>query len=292
MKAGRIATLLLSGALLLSGVGCAGGSGASPTPALTPVPTPAPIPGLTPTPANTYKVKFGAYGHGQSIDIYHQGELVGRFWAGAVYLDAELFFENTQAWAVDLDNTMPRHEGFEAYLGAAPDESPWREIGYIHTTYSPTLYSHRGNAEAAAIQLAIWKWLYGREAVTSGETGIETRALEIYDSAAGQTSVLPLYIDPVLDGIQHTIVSAHEIPTPTTSPTPTPCETDRDTIQAALYAYYAEKGEWPTANGQPGKIDWDKLMPGFLDAIPSTDSKCHWQVNSNPEGRVCLLRTC
>lgn len=84
--------------------------------------------------------------------------------------------------------------------------------------------------------------------------------------------------------------------TPTETPTPTPtltrCEKDRNAIQEALDAYHAEKGEWPTADGQPGDIEWDKLVPDFLDDTPSTDIKCHWQVNSDPEGEVCLEETC
>jgi len=81
---------------------------------------------------------------------------------------------------------------------------------------------------------------------------------------------------------------------PKATPTPkvTQCEIDRDAIQAALDAYHAEMGEWPTADGQPGDIEWDKLVPDFLDEIPATDSTCDWQVNSDPEGEVCLQHGC
>jgi hypothetical protein len=67
-----------------------------------------------------------------------------------------------------------------------------------------------------------------------------------------------------------------------------PCEDDRDATQAALRAYHSEQGEWPTADGGPGDIEWDKMMPGFIDEIPINDYFCDWQVNSNPEGEVCL----
>jgi hypothetical protein len=85
-------------------------------------------------------------------------------------------------------------------------------------------------------------------------------------------------------------------PTPTQEPTPgrtpTKCEADRDAIQVVLGAYHDDTGEWPTADGQPGDIEWDELVPGFLDEVPSTDSKCEWQVNSDPEGQVCLWDRC
>jgi hypothetical protein len=86
--------------------------------------------------------------------------------------------------------------------------------------------------------------------------------------------------------------------TPTLSPTPTAtlgpegCEPDRDAIQVALNAYHAENGDWPTADGDPGDIKWDKLVPGFLQYLPDTDSKCDWQVNTDPEGEVCLWEMC
>jgi hypothetical protein len=81
-------------------------------------------------------------------------------------------------------------------------------------------------------------------------------------------------------------------PTPTPTPTPTTCEIARDSIQAALDDYYAEYGEWPTADGQSGDIDWDKLVPSFMGRKPSNDANCDWQVNSNPEGKVCIPKTC
>jgi hypothetical protein len=87
------------------------------------------------------------------------------------------------------------------------------------------------------------------------------------------------------------------IPTPTPKPTPLPteqmsCTEARDAIQNALDAYHAEYGEWPTADGQTGDIEWTKIIPDFMAAVPANDSQCDWQVNSNPEGEVCLLHQC
>ena len=62
-------------------------------------------------------------------------------------------------------------------------------------------------------------------------------------------------------------------------------------IQAALDAYHDENGEWPTDDGGPGGIEWEELVPDFLSEIPSA-SKCDWQVNSDPEGEVCVPEHC
>lgn len=80
-------------------------------------------------------------------------------------------------------------------------------------------------------------------------------------------------------------------PTPTVTPTPTQTptiyEADRDAVQTAIDGYYAEHGQWPTSDGEPGDINWEKLVPSFLDSIPATDGNCDWGVNSDPEGDVC-----
>lgn len=85
-------------------------------------------------------------------------------------------------------------------------------------------------------------------------------------------------------------------PEPTPGRTPTKCEADRDAIQAALDAYHDGTGQWPTSDGGPGDIEWEKLVPDFLSEKPATDSttggKCDWRVDSNPEGGVCLTERC
>jgi len=77
-------------------------------------------------------------------------------------------------------------------------------------------------------------------------------------------------------------------PTPAPTRTPTPCEADRSAVQAALYAYHMQNEEWPTETGGSGDIAWEKLVPGFLPTIPTTDENCDWSVNSDPEGEVCV----
>ena len=70
------------------------------------------------------------------------------------------------------------------------------------------------------------------------------------------------------------------------------CDQTKNAIQAALDAYDTEHGEWPTADGQPGDIEWTKLVPNFMEAVPANDSDCDWWVNSDPEGEVCVQHTC
>lgn len=91
-------------------------------------------------------------------------------------------------------------------------------------------------------------------------------------------------------------------PTPTATATPTAeamptvfptlgpegCAPDRDAIQAAIYAYNASHGKWPTADGKPGDIAWAKLVKEYLQYVPHTNDECDWQVNSDPEGEVCV----
>jgi len=78
-------------------------------------------------------------------------------------------------------------------------------------------------------------------------------------------------------------------PTPTPLPTVTMlCEQARNAIQEALSNYYDERGEWPTTDGQPGDIEWTKLVPNFMAGIPANDATCDWSVNSDPAGTVCV----
>ena len=89
--------------------------------------------------------------------------------------------------------------------------------------------------------------------------------------------------------------NAIPIHTPTPAPVPTvvmSCDQARDAIQIALDAYNAVHGDWPTIDGQPGDIEWTKLVSDFIDGIPSNDNKCEWWVNSDPEGDVCLQNVC
>jgi hypothetical protein len=93
--------------------------------------------------------------------------------------------------------------------------------------------------------------------------------------------------------------SSQPTPSPIASTTPTllpivvmSCTDAEYDIQDAISDYYNDYDEWPTSNGEPGDIEWTKLVPDFMAAVPSNDSKCDWWVNSDPEGEVCLLNQC
>lgn len=79
-------------------------------------------------------------------------------------------------------------------------------------------------------------------------------------------------------------------PSPTL--TASACEQARDDIQAALDAYNDENGVWPTTDGEPGDIEWTKLVPDYLETIPANDDTCDWQVNAHPVGKVCVIHSC
>ncbi|MFA5367486.1 MAG: hypothetical protein WC333_06375 [Dehalococcoidia bacterium] len=88
-------------------------------------------------------------------------------------------------------------------------------------------------------------------------------------------------------------------PTATASPSPTPtmvyasnCAHDKNEIQIALDAYYADNTAWPTADGLPGDIVWSELVPQYMSEMPLIDSTCDWRVSGNPEGSVCVAHPC
>jgi hypothetical protein len=109
----------------------------------------------------------------------------------------------------------------------------------------------------------------------------------------GYASIFLLGVLLLIGFIRYEGSAAGPAPTPTPLPTVSmSCTQARDAIQVALNAYHTEKGKWPTADGQPGDIEWTKLFPDYMAGIPSNDSKCEWWVNSDPEGEVCLQHIC
>ena len=109
--------------------------------------------------------------------------------------------------------------------------------------------------------------------------------------ALGIALLLFLGVLLVVGFVQHTEGSENGVQ-PVATLGPEGCEPDRDAIQVALDAYHDKYGKWPTDDGRPGDIEWSKLVPDFLPYIPHTDTRCDWQVNSNPEGHVCLWQRC
>ena len=119
--------------------------------------------------------------------------------------------------------------------------------------------------------------------VLQGYSGPEQAMFAIsvtVDDGKGGTASAECYVDVQYIGW----------PSPTL--TASACEHARDTIQAALDAYHAQHGVWPTPDGEPGDIDWTKLVPDYMEAIPANDGTCDWQVNARPVGKVCVLNRC
>jgi hypothetical protein len=113
----------------------------------------------------------------------------------------------------------------------------------------------------------------------------------------GAPSTTPALSPTVTPSVSPTIsptASPTFLATPTATLGPEGCEPDRDAIQAAINAYHADNGNWPTTTtfGEPGNIKWSVLVPDYLPYIPHTDARCDWQVNTDPEGEVCLWELC
>jgi len=90
-----------------------------------------------------------------------------------------------KGWCIDTVNPIGVGWCFNATLSDAPREMPWCEIGHILTNYSAT-----SNTEAAAMQLAFWKYFYpGLAAIYPTE--VENRALVIFSEAAGRSVIGP-----------------------------------------------------------------------------------------------------
>jgi hypothetical protein len=128
----------------------------------------------------------------------------GVTWAELFYLEVD--GEVYEGWCIEPDVDMVDiGECFNATLLYMPRTTPWCEIGYIMTNYSPST-----DNESAAMQLAIWKCIEGRLAVTCTDpSNIETRALQIYDDAQGKCLAEPQWvvkIDPDEEDIQETVI--------------------------------------------------------------------------------------
>jgi hypothetical protein len=127
-------------------------------------------------------------------------------WARLFYMEVDGVIH--EGWCIEPDVPLNPGQCFNATLYSMPRETPWCEIGYIMANYS----SSSGDNETAATQLAIWKCIEGRLAVTAtAPANIETRALEIYDDAQGKCltgSQWVVRIHPTVAGaeIQETVI--------------------------------------------------------------------------------------
>jgi hypothetical protein len=141
--------------------------------------------GLALAQENDPEVCLDSLGPGTVLSVSGEGDM----WVGLFHLsvDGKLY----DGWCIDPD--MPIDEGlcFNAILFSLPRETPWCEIAYIMANYSPD----SDDDEAAAIQLAIWKFVKGgKSSITTTDTGVENRACEIYDDAVGKCLTGSLWV--------------------------------------------------------------------------------------------------
>jgi len=111
----------------------------------------------------------------------------GRVWAGLFYMTVA--GAPHDGWCIDLERHIRRGQCFDANLVDAPRQTTpidWCAIAYIMTNYSTFTDPLSPNWEAAAIQLAIWKYVYGGKdsVVATSPAAVEARARVIYDAAA------------------------------------------------------------------------------------------------------------
>lgn len=61
------------------------------------------------------------------------------------------------------------------------------------------------------------------------------------------------------------------------------CELEVNGLQKAVGAYlYQSDGTWPTEAGSlPGALDYDKLVPYYIDKVPLTEPDCGWYLTDN-----------
>lgn len=119
------------------------------------------------------------YGPGKSANLtpYSPPDIA----LGLFYLTVD--GQDHEGWCIEPGEALSMM-CFNATLSDAPRESPWCEIAYIVTNNSPST-----NNTAAAMQLAIWKYLDGgRENVYApDDADLENAALAMYDAAFGKS---------------------------------------------------------------------------------------------------------
>jgi len=93
-------------------------------------------------------------------------------------------------WCVDPDQQILVDNCFDAYLVNAPRQATpidWCAIAYIMTNYSTFPDPLSPNREAAATQLAIWKYIKGgKTQILAYPAAVNERANDIYDLAAAR----------------------------------------------------------------------------------------------------------
>ncbi len=120
----------------------------------------------------------GVNTHG-TVHIYRDGGYFGHYYAAELGLSVDGVA--TFGYCVDLDHTIHAGQSWDAELWLTPKESPWCEASYILSNYEAV-----DNATGSAIQVAMWKLVYGEGNLYVSEASVEAAADALLAEAAGQ----------------------------------------------------------------------------------------------------------
>ncbi len=118
----------------------------------------------------------------QFVSIYRDGYLHNTY-AGEMSLD--ILGVDYPAYCVDLDHYIYNNLSYQADLIPAPAESPWCEISYIVTHHQAT-----DDVSGAAIQVALWKLVYGPDNLYVTQSAVEAEAEALIAEASGACPLL------------------------------------------------------------------------------------------------------
>jgi hypothetical protein len=206
-------------------------------------------------------------------------------WVGLFRLTVD--GESYDGWCIDLEHGITSGQCFDATLTDALRKTPWCQIGYIMTNYSPS----SGN-EAAAIQLALWKCKYGKDYVKVSHSGIESMALAIYTDAQGECPrVIAGYSQLTLEPDGELVVSGgvacQKFTATVTDSGVTPLQGIQVQFEATNGSFSPPNGTLLTVptdgNGEASvTLCWDASDEGSLTA----HTEGYWPVIIHPTGSI------
>jgi hypothetical protein len=223
------------------------------------------------------------YGPGKAANLTPYGPSL----LGLLYLTVD--GQPEEGWCIEPGKSLIGG-CFNATLSDAPRETPWCEIGYIMANYSPST-----NNTAAAMQLAIWKYLAGgRGSVNAtADPALENAALQMYDAALGKSVCGPgLSMTLERDG-EATVVGG------IASQKFTATITDSGCLAGIAIEFSTDMGSFAPPNGAPvtsvtqltngnGKASvtlyWDASLSS-LGATLTAHTEGRWPVIIQPEDK-------
>ena len=222
---------------------------------------------------------------GTRVNLTISGHTYYNQWVGLFRLTVG--GESYDGWCIDLEHGIRSGQCFDATLTDALRKTPWCQIGYIMTNYSPS----SGN-EAAAIQLALWKCKYGKDYVKVSHSGIESMALAIYTDAQGECPrVIAGYSQLTLEPDGELVVSGGVACQKFTA---TVTDSGDIPLQGIQVQFEATKGSFSPPNGTLLTVPtdgngeasvtlcWDASQEGSLTAY----TEGYWPVIIYPTGSI------